>query len=1113
LTIAAAGCLGVASLTLAQQGFQQAPLARPAETPAPPPNVSTDPLLRGFEFRSIGPAVMMGRVDDIAGSEKDPMIVYVGFATGGLWKSTDGGNHWKSQFDTMENESVGAIGIAPSNPDVVYVGKGEANNRQSSSIGDGVWGTKDGGKTWEHMGLEDTQAIARIAVDPTNPNIVFVAAMGHLFGSNPERGLFRSSDGGKSWKKVKYIDPDTGANEVAIDPSNPKIVYVSTLARRRTWWGYNGGGPGSALWKSTDGGDNWTKLDGPGWPKPKDGIYGRIAISIFKAKPTTIYAQVEAGASAGTGGGTAADGGPQRGGRGGQGAAGESATETATPTTPAGGAAAAGGAVPGGAGGQGGGQGGRGGRGGPPPPPDPNASGVFRSDDGGKTWQFMSNQNQRPTYFSQIRVDPVNDQKLFVGGTPGQMSLDGGKTWRGLDASHTDYHAFWINPKDPRIVYTGHDGGLDESTDGGLSWDYHNDIPAGQFYQVSADMRRPYVVCGGLQDNNAWCGPSALRSNAGAVNTDWFTVSGGDGFYTRQDPTDWAIVYAESQDGNMTRHDLRAGTQKSIRPNAGPGRGAAAGAAPLVPASATPAGDTNAPAPVGSEGAGPGRGGIGGGTGGGGRGGPPNIVNAPANLEPMRFYWNAPMEISPHNPSTIYMAGQFFFKSTNRGDTWTMNPKDLTKNINRWSPEMPIMGVAGDKPMAEKHDGYAASSTSTQVRESPSRPGVIWVGTEDGNLQVSQDGGDTFTNVYGNIPNGPRGYTHISRIEPSHFDPGTAYVAVDNHRSDDWKPYLFKTTDFGKSWTSVAGNLPAKGNINALREDYDNPNLLFVGTEFALYVSMDGGKEWKKFMNGMPSVRIDDILIHPRDRDLIIGTHGRSIWIADDISALEQLKPAADKDVVLFDPRPAILWKNDPQAQRHAANREFQAKNPQGGTAITIWAKSDLGKGKVEFLQGTTVASTLEVDLKAGMNRFQWPMRGPAPAPGATAAGGAAGAGGGGRGGRRAAAAAAAETQAAAGAPAGGATPPAAAPAAVDQPAFGGGGGGGGRRGGQTGVPFVAAGGRGGGGGGGGGGGFGGGAVQGPLVEPGTYMVKLTVGDKVLNSSVVVMEDTWMRPQ
>jgi len=453
----------------------------------PPPNVSTDPLLRGFEFRSIGPATMMGRVDDIQGSEQDPMTIYVGFATGGLWKSTDGGNYWRSMFDNMENESVGAIGIAPSNKDVVYVGMGEANNRQSSSIGDGVWGTTDGGQHWTHLGLEETQSINRIAVDPTNPNIVYVAAMGHLFGPNPDRGLYKSVDGGKTWKKIKYIDADTGFNEVAIDPSNPKIVYATSYMRRRTWWGFNGGGANSALWKSTDGGDNWAKLEGPGWPKPKDGIFGRIAIAIFRAKPTTIYAQVEAGAGAGTGGGTAADGGPARGGRGATtapppegmtadqiisgyaagsvtaeqlrgavtagtvtGAQLSAAVQAGTLTqaqlfSAAGGGGGGGGnngctagtdpAWTGGRGGGGGGGAGGGGRGGAPatpPKPDPNGNGVYRSDDGGKTWTQMSGCNDRPMYFSQIRIDPVNDQKIYTGGNPGRVSLDGGKTWYGM---------------------------------------------------------------------------------------------------------------------------------------------------------------------------------------------------------------------------------------------------------------------------------------------------------------------------------------------------------------------------------------------------------------------------------------------------------------------------------------------------------------------------------------------------------------------------------------------------------------------------------------------------------------------------------------------------------
>jgi len=1079
----------------------QGPGRRPVE---PKPNQTTDPILHSFEFRSIGPAVMMGRLDDIQGSAKDPMLLYIGFATGGLWKSTDGGNHWHSQFDNMANESIGAIAISASDPNVVYVGTGEANNRQSSSIGDGVWGTTDGGKTWNHLGLEKVQSINRIAIDPTNPKIVFVAAPGHLFGPNPDRGLYRSTDGGATWKNLKYIDENTGFNDVAIDPSNPKIVYASSFERRRNGWGYNGGGPNGGLWKSTDGGNTWAKLDGPGWPKPKDGLYGRIAIAIFAAKPTTIYAQVEAGAGAGTGSGTLATGGPEPPGRGGFGGGGGGETPGAE------GAPAVAGA-PGAA--AGGGPGGRG----APAPPDPNGNGVYRSDDGGKTWTFLSNQNQRPTYFSQIRVDPKNVNKLFVGGTPGQMSLDGGKTWKGLTGSHTDYHAIWINPADTRIVAVGHDGGLDISLDGGFTWDYHNDIAVGQFYQVSADMRHPYSVCGGLQDNNAWCAPSALRSTTGPVNTDWYTVAGGDGFYTRQDPTDWAIIYAESQDGEMSRHDLKTATQKSIKPTVAPPPSATPPSGPglttapppanenptptnptatnptagSAPAEAAAAAGAAAPAGGGRRG---GRGAqaaggaagapadaAGGGGGGFGRQQTPNVSNAPKDVALFRFYWNAPFEISPHNPAVVYMAAQYFFKSTNRGDSWTMNPQDLTKNLPRWSADRPIMGVAGDKPMVAKHDGYSSSSLATQVRESPSKPGIIWIGTDDGNLQVSKDGGDSFTNVYSNITGAPQGYIQISRIEPSHFDPATCYVALDAHREDNWAPYLYKTTDYGKTWMNVTGNLPSNGNINALREDLENPDLLFVGTEFGMFVTLDGAKTWQRFMNGLPSVRVDDILIHPRDRDLIVGTHGRSIWIMDDISPLEHMNKATD--LTLFEPRPAILWKSDIQAQRHVANREFVGVNPQGGTAIHVFSKTDAGKGKVEFLLANKVVSTMDVDVKAGLNSYQWNMRGPAPAGGAQGP-----RGGGGNFPRQEMV------------PSDPNAPPTPPPTPGAAPAI------------ATEVPFVAGGGFGG-GGGGGGGGFGRGAAVGPLLEPGTYMIRLTVGDKTLTSSVDILEDVWMRSQ
>jgi len=981
------------ALALATSGLLLAQGRRGNQPPPPAVNVSTNPLLKPFAFRSIGPAIMLGRVDDIEGSPQDPMLLYVGFATGGLWKSTDGGLHWTSLWDNMPNESIGDIAVAPSNKEVVYVGSGEANNRQSSSFGDGVWGTRDGGKTWTHLGLEKTQAIGRIAVDPTNPDVAYVAANGDLFGPNPDRGLYKTADGGKTWTKAKYIDENTGFEDVAIDPSSPKTIYASSYEHRRTWWGYNGGGANSGLWKSTDAGSTWKRLDGAGWPKPKDGIYGRIAIAIYPPNPKVIFAQVEAGASAGVGGGTDAAGGPEKpraGGRGGEGR-------------------------------------------GPQPPPDPNASGLFRSDDGGATWTFLSNQDQRPVYFSQLRVDPKNENKLFVGGTPGQISQDGGKTWHPMTASHTDYHAIWINPQDPRIVLVGHDGGFDISHDGGESWYYNHNMAVGQFYQVSADMRHPYYVCGGLQDNNAWCGPSAVRNRTGSVNTNWFTVSGGDGFYTRQDPYDYNIVYGESQDGSMSRHDFRDGSQQSIRPRL------------------TEPENQNA-----------------GGGGFGGRGGPGNIVNQPADpLDALRFYWNAPFEISPFNPGRIYMASQYFFVSNDRGDTWTVNPEDLSKHVNRWSPEMAII-IPGNEPMASKHDGYSASSLATQVRESPSQPGEIWIGTDDGNLQLSLDGGKNFTNVMGNltgsVAGAPKGYVQVSRIEPSHFSGATTYVALDNHRNNDYRPYLYKTTDYGKTWTDVTANLPEMGEIQAVREDSRNPDLLFVGTEGGLFISTDGARSWQKFMTNLPTVPVDDVLVHPRDRDLIIATHGRSIWIADDITPLEQLNQIGDADLHLFDPRPAVQWKNDTEMQQTVFQDEFHGDNPQGGTAISLWAKNDMGEATIDFLQNGKVVSTMKEQVHAGMNRYQWDMRGIAPPPpaGAENQGGRGGSGGaqGGRGAARG-----------------------------PQP-----------------VPFVAGGGR--------GGFFGRGAApQGPLLDPGTYMVRVNVGGKTLNTSVVVLADVWMHTE
>ncbi|MBA3949837.1 MAG: hypothetical protein H0X44_07830, partial [Acidobacteria bacterium] len=809
----------------------------------------------------------------------------VAYATSGLWKTENGGTTWTSLFDEMPFTSIGDVAVAPSDGNIVYVGMGEANNRQSSSIGNGMYKTTDGGKTWTHLGLDNTQSISRVVVHPTNPNVVFVAAMGHLYAGNDERGLYKTTDGGKTWKKSKYIDAFTGFADVAIDPRNPDIVYATSYQRLRTWWGYNGGGPGSGLWKSTNGGDSWARLTGNGLPEPDDKTWGRSGIGIHAANPNILYAIIEAGASGGTGANVADDGGPT---------------------------------VPGRSGGAG--------------KADPNKSGVWRSNDAGKTWTFLNNVNNRPMYYSQIVVHPTNPDIVVQGGATAMRSVDGGKTWipfRGT--GHGDYHGFWFNPKDPRVLWTGHDGGVDVSYDTGVTWDYLNNVALGQFYQVSADMRRPYHVCGGLQDNGSWCGPSAVRSALGPLNTDWYRTGGGDGFYTRQDPTDWTTIYTESQNGAVNRLDLRDGTSRSIRPRPRPRTGA----------------------------------------------GMSNIINEPKAGAEFRFNWNAPIEMSPHDPNTIFYGAQHFFRSNNRGDTWWMNGQDLTNSVDRFAH--PIMDVPGKAAMASKHDGYANNSNITIIRESPARRGVIWVGTDDGNLQVSTDNGTTFTNVIGNIKNGPRvtgpmTQLQISRVEPSNFDAATAYVALDNHRNNDWKPYLFKTSDYGRTWAPAMGDLPAMGHINAVEEDHINLHLLFVGTEFGLYVTLDGGKTFTPFSTGLPRVRIDDLLIHPRDNDLIVATHGRSIWIADDISPLQQLGRVSG-EAAAFDPPAAVLWKGDTMMARSVPMKQFRGQNPQGGASISFWTKAG-GDAKIEILdqRGETIR-TLSAKATPGINRVQWDLR------------------------------------------------------------------------------------------------------------------------------------------
>ena len=949
-------------------------------------NAPTDPLLAPFRFRSIGPASMGGRIDDIEVSASNSNIIYIGYAVGGVWKSENNATTFEPVFDTYGTASIGDIAIHPRNADIVYVGTGEANNRQTTTFGDGMYKTTDGGKTFTHIGLRETQSIARIVIDSRNPEIVYVAAPGHLFGPSPDRGVYKTTDGGRTWNKVKYIDENTGFTDIAIDPSNSSVLYAASYQRRRMGCCFNGGGPGSALWKTEDAGKTWTKLTGNGLPS---GTYGRIALDVSRSNPNVLYAQIEAGESntislARGGAPTAANS---------EATPGAPAGPPVPPGNPPGGQPAnpAGGppgAQPAGGGGGGGfgfnwcNNGGPGGGfptlGGPagggapssnsanrtPPALDPARGGLYRSTNKGRTWTLVTNCNARPMYFSQLRVDPSNENSLYVAGLPVAKSLDGGKTFATLDAAgghgdpgHVDQHAIWVDPKNPNHLMIGNDGGLDISWDQGKTWDFVNTMATGLAYVVTADMRRPYFVYIGLQDNGSWGGPSTTRSRLGILNSDWFRIGGGDGFYTAADPSDWTTVYSESQNGNTNRYDLRTGRTQSIRPRA-PGR---AGGPPA------------------------------GGGGGGPGGGQPNVTNATEG-DQYRFNWNTPYIISPHNASTLWLGGNRLFKSTDRGNTWTASA-DLTKQVDRATIE--IMGVPGDRTMLSKHDGVTAFSTIVSVSESPVTPGVVWAGTDDGLLQLSRDGGATFTEVGRNLPGLPRDHMYwISRVDASHFDAATAYVSVDGHRSDDLKPYVFVTRDYGATWQSVANNLPGYGNVQVVREDPKNKDLLYVGTEFGLFISTTGGREWKKFMGDFPTVRVDDILVHPRDGDLIVATHGRSVLIADDITPLQQLTPAVlGEDATLFDIRPAVAYLNDVTlAQQIGGQKVFVGENAARGTAISYYLKAaPTGDVKISIADASgRVVRTLDGTKAAGLNRVVWNL-----APAGRGGGGGGGGGGG----------------------------------------------------------------------------------------------------------------------
>jgi len=877
-------------------------------------NQSDNPLLRPFRWRSIGPIGQGGRVDDIAVSPDDPRVFFVGFATGGVWKTTNNGVTFHPVFDTYDVASAGAMAISPANTDIVWIGTGESNNRQSSSFGAGVYKSTDGGETFTLMGLTETQSIARMIAHPTDPDVLWLAANGRLFGPNPERGVYKTTDGGNSWDRVLYVDENTGATDLVIDPSNPNTLFAATYQRRRTACCFVGGGPGSGIWRSDDAGETWSRITGNGLPR---GTMGRIALGMTAADPNVIYAQIEVAADR-----EAPLSATQR-------EEWERLDDDDDEELP----------------------------------PDPQYNGIWRSTDKGESWSFRSNENGRPMYFSQIRVDPTNAEIVYVVDQRVYKSTDGAREFELLEGyGHVDQHALWINPNDGDHLMIGNDGSVDISYDQGEEWESLRTWAVGQPYHASVDMRRPYYVCTGLQDNGTWCGPSSVRTGQ-ILSEDWYRVGGGDGFYSAVDPTDHAVVYSESQNGRVRRVDLRTGEQVNIQPR-------------------PPTEDDETS----------------------------NIIPAPAVDTELRWNWNTPFMLSPHNPRVIFAGGNRLYKSLDQGNSWTMSP-DLTKNID--TDEVQIMGQyialprcglldRGEECILSRNDGVRNYSTLVTIAESTIMPGLLWVGADDGNVQVSRDGGATWTEVGQNVPGGPMTY-YVSRVEASHFDPATAYISLDGHRSDDLRPYVFVTRDYGQSWQSISANLPEHGNVHTVRQDLRNRNLLYAGTEFGFYVSFDEGGSWQAFMNNLPTTRVDDVLVHPRDNDLVLATHGRSVLIMDDITALQALTPEIlASDVHLFEPRDAVLWKEDRTLARSVTgNKTWQGDNGPRGTVIQYYLDDDTRDDvtlTITDLRTGEVFRDLEGTGEAGLNRVEWDSRGNQPPPGEGGGGGGGGFGGGNQG-------------------------------------------------------------------------------------------------------------------
>jgi photosystem II stability/assembly factor-like uncharacterized protein len=833
-----------------------AAVLRPGASAQSTPAVSLDPaLLSSARWRSIGPANTGGRVDDFAVARVPgaPDAIYVATASGGVFKSTNQGTSWTPVFDRVDAMmSIGDVTVAPSNANVVWVGTGEANNRQSSSWGDGVYKSTDAGNTWKSVGLKDTLHIGRIVIHPVNPDVVYVAALGHLWGSNAERGVFKTTDGGQSWTKVLFVDEHTGATDLVMDPADPNTLYAAMYQRQRKAWGFNGGGPGSAVYRTRDGGATWTKLS-TGLPA---GEKGRIGLDLYRADPRVVYAVVEAAG---------------------------------------------------------------------------HESGVYRSLDRGDTWEQTSTLNPRPMYYSQIRIDPKDRNRVYIlGSNRGfYISDDGGKDFRDVFSTvHSEDHALWIDPDDTNHLIVGGDGGVSISWDRGVTWMFRDNLPIGQFYEIAADMADPYTICGGLQDNGHWCIPSATRTRTGISNQHGFNIGSGDGFYTRIDPTDARTVIVESQDGRANRVNLATLERQAIAPITGTAARTAR--------------------------------------------------RGQSAAERERWNWNTPIVMSAFDPTVIYMGSNAVYRSADRGVSWSAISPDLTANVNRDTLQM--MGAPVPERALSRHDGQTSFSTLTTIGESPLDAKLLYTGSDDGRLQVSRDGGLKWTDVTSRVPGLPPN-VYVSSVVPSRHAAGRVYATFDGHYNDDYRAYAFVSDDYGHTWRSIAQGLPATA-VHRLREHPRNARLLFAGHERGIHASIDGGASWVSLNLNMPNVPVDDILIHPRDNDLIAGTHGRSLWVLDGIGWLEALTPEAIRsDAFLVPPgRARLLAIYSPQAWYGAG--QFFAPNPDFGAVLRYYVR-EAPRGEAQLAiadaNGQTVR-TLHAPARQGLNQLSWDLRYDPPA-------------------------------------------------------------------------------------------------------------------------------------